>query len=554
MPNVLNNYHLSNLKNTTDYTKVIELLQSFSAYQLKIPSAIKNYHDLLLFFCAFPRNKKILYLAIEELKRIVKTLDDAYSNANLTMQHSLNTSGIAHTELLCSYSSSMAGWLVNKFPNDVELSSSDASKDTIRNIIQSLAPVIEYEKCSQGELGLNARLKLLSGLHKPAELLQCLLHLFEDCQLPELIKEELYQQLKVFVKWRLNDGVFNRSLLRYPVKQLYYQKIFIKKINSQKIVGQKIAGPVSLLLSEKKVILDIMKASLAFQQRETDPVTYGDEEELELFNLGRGLQIAVVGMIKEKRLALESYIGYMAFKNGVPVSYGGGWIWGQRCKIGVNIFPPFRRGESAWLFCQVLRLYYQYYKVRHFIVKPYQFGKGNPEGLKSGAFWFYYKLGFRPANIQINTEATSEWKKIKTIKNYRTQLSVLQYFTSCNLEWKLNKKTVPEFDAGKVSKAVSNKINSDFNSNRKLAISICLKRIKKYLSLPNLKKQTSNQQQVLENWSLLTLLLPEISIWNLLEKKKLAQIIKQKQKGKEIDYILQLQKHERLWKSLQNTI
>ena len=31
-----------------------------------------------------------------------------------------------------------------------------------------------------------------------------------------------------------------------------------------------------------------------------------------------------------------------------------------------------------------------------FVVEPSQFGGTNKEGLLSGAFWFYYRLGFRP--------------------------------------------------------------------------------------------------------------------------------------------------------------
>ena len=42
-----------------------------------------------------------------------------------------------------------------------------------------------------------------------------------------------------------------------------------------------------------------------------------------------------------------------------------------------------------------------------FVVKPYQFGKGNPEGLKSGAFWFYYRLGFRPVRDDIREQAAA---------------------------------------------------------------------------------------------------------------------------------------------------
>ena len=36
-----------------------------------------------------------------------------------------------------------------------------------------------------------------------------------------------------------------------------------------------------------------------------------------------------------------------------------------------------------------------------FAIYPYQLGHENDEGLDSGAWWFYYKLGFRPREPRI---------------------------------------------------------------------------------------------------------------------------------------------------------
>ncbi len=549
---VLKNQHLDRLKEIADHSQVINLLQFYSGYRLRDPSVIKNYHDLLLFYCAFPFNNKIYKLAEEELKRVALTVSAFHHNTK--KKAALMNSGISNTELYCSYSRGIAGMLVKKFNCAVELGSGDASEETVRNIIQSLLPAVEFEKISQGELGLTARLKTISGLQKPADLLKWLLELFEDPHLPEMTKEELYRQLKVFIRWKLDDGSFSRTFLRWPVTKICYQKSFIKKVNSAKIVKQKIGNPVLLSSSRKKELADTMKASLAFYCRETDPITYTDEEELELFDMGRGLQIAVAGMVKEKRLALESYMGFMAFKNGVPVSYGGGWIWGHQCKIGVNIYEPFRRGESAWLFCQVLRLYYQHFGVRQFIVKPYQFGKGNPEGLVSGAFWFYYKLGFRNVSDTIKNEVLSEWKKLQMTNGHRTPLKLLKRFASGNIEWVVNKVSGPQIDPGKLSKTISTYINLNFNGNRKQALSDCRIKMKRILPFTLLKTNTGPEKQVLDNWALLTGLLEDISTWKLSDKRKLARLIQSKQIGREQQYILLLQKNKYLWSSVHRVI
>ncbi|HSN61595.1 MAG TPA: hypothetical protein VLR49_11720, partial [Ferruginibacter sp.] len=298
----LNKSHLAQLSVAPNHKKLVELLHLYEGYQLNIPSVIKSYHDLLLFYCAFPFNVDMVEQANAELKRIAAQAKAIGNNSNEKTKNALLATGIAHTKVICCYSSAIANWLVKKFPDDVELDSSEASKDAVRNILQALAPAIEYENTSQGELGLIERLKLLYGLQHPTDLLKYLLRQFENSELPLAVREILYQELKVFIGWQLSNDLFNRSFLRWPVKKIYLQKTLIKNVNSISILKQKIASPVSLSAADKIALMDTIKASLAFQYRETDAVTYADMDELELFDLGRGLQVALVGMIKGKRL------------------------------------------------------------------------------------------------------------------------------------------------------------------------------------------------------------------------------------------------------------
>jgi hypothetical protein len=81
------------------------------------------------------------------------------------------------------------------------------------------------------------------------------------------------------------------------------------------------------------------------------------------------------------------------------------------------------------IFCNILRVYAQTFGARIFIVPPYQFGEDNEEGLQSGAYWFYYKLGFRSADKSLKLLAEREWKKIHSGKQYSSPLSILKKFT-----------------------------------------------------------------------------------------------------------------------------
>ena len=155
--------------------------------------------------------------------------------------------------------------------------------------------------------------------------------------------------------------------------------------------------------------MDVARATLALLARETDPVTWPAVDGVRWFDLGRGMTIALYPMHPARRFALDSHVGFLLFKNGLPVAYGGGWPFLGSCRIGVNVFPAYRGGESALLFCQVLRTYAQRYGVARFVVEPYQFGAGNREGLQSGALWFYWRLGFRPVDARAAALGAAEF-------------------------------------------------------------------------------------------------------------------------------------------------
>jgi hypothetical protein len=336
-----------------------------------------------------------------------------------------------------------------------------------------------------------------------------------------------------------------------PVQSVYFRRRLKYKTASLTILETPVKKPLSLSIAEKEKIISVLRSSLAFHARETDPVSFADTGETFLYEMGEGIQIVLTGMIKERRLALESYIGYMAFKNGIPVSYGGGWIWGHRCKIGINIYPPFRGGDSDTLFCQIMRLYFQVYHVRRFVVKPYQFGKGNPEGLKSGAFWFYYKLGFRPVNAEIRKLADLEWDKIKSGNKYRTPVSLLKKFTACNKEWEPEITHHSFFDADKISIAITEMIKRRFEGDRKIAIEKSMLELKRFLRLKRLPHITPVEKKVWHNWCLLFVCLPGTDSWNATDRKKFHQILETKSKGHEIDFIHQLQEHKYFWVSIE---
>jgi hypothetical protein len=109
-------------------------------------------------------------------------------------------------------------------------------------------------------------------------------------------------------------------------------------------------------------------------------------------------------------------------------------------KIGLNIFEPYRGGESGYILCQLIRVAKLALGVTYMEIEPFQYGLNNPGGISSGAFWFYYKYGFRPVSKELKLLAEDEYRKIKSQKGYRSSEKTLLRFTEDNIGLNLGKK------------------------------------------------------------------------------------------------------------------
>src|ERR1700751_1170903 len=99
-------------------------------------------------------------------------------------------------------------------------------------------------------------------------------------------------------------------------------------------------------------------------------------------------------------------------------------------EIGFNTFSAFPQGATAWIYAQYRRLLHQVAGTTCFSVYPYQLGQDNEEAIKSGAFWFYRKLGFRPGKLALLEIHAREEKRIASKPGYRTPSRTLRKFAT----------------------------------------------------------------------------------------------------------------------------
>jgi hypothetical protein len=475
-----------------------------------------HYHDQLIFILSYSQDKELVELASHEMQRITDIVGKKDS-----LKEKLLASGIANTVTQSQFSFTLIKWLLKDLPNEIQLHSFNEEGINPREIYSHVLNEMEFELSSDEDAKPLKWISKAAGTKNKNKILKWMITSLDELEASELIKEQLFDSMGVFVEVDPKKKIFSRSFGKLSgTKTFFHTEPLLKKFDERELIGRKLPKEKLLSQKQKEEIRDASRVALALLHRETDPITYNNENSLKYFELERGLSIALFSIDKVKRLPLESYIGFMMFKNGYPMSYGGAWLFEKRALIGINIFEPFRGGESAYVFAQLLRCYHKGFGAEYFEVEPYQFGKNNPEGIKSGAFWFYHRFGFRPTDKKLFDLSELEFKKIQTEKGYRSDLSTLKKFTASNLSASFGSFKTP-IDPAKISEFISDRINKDFSSDRNKA---------KKAAVQKLKKE-GIQSNVNDKLLLFAALCLDIRKLNKQEKTKLSTMIRQKEEN-----------------------
>lgn len=455
-----------------DLAQIEQLMLQLSKKKLVINQSLFNYHETLLFICAYPPHEQQQRIAEKELLRITSCLRNAPRKALA----SLANTGLPYTQMVSSYSHDCISWL-NDHPQ-CRLELMDQSENTLNEILSHTLPTLERSNTTAGFN--NQELLEVLGVTKSRRFNFYLDQLNTLDELPS-IKDYFFDKLGLEIKITPKSKAFSRTYNRIPIGSIFCHQDWKKHFDILRLLNRKLPRPKTITPQQTHGVILSIKNTMTLNNRETDPVTYLDSKSLRVYELERGLSVVLYGMTPSRQLPMESYVGFTLFKNGFPTAYGGSWIFGERANFGINIFEAFRGGESGYVMCQLLRVFRMVFRVSYFEIEPYQFGLDNPDGITSGAFWFYYKYGFRPIDKTLERLAAQEREKIKARKSHKTSKSVLIRFTESNMALNLG-KTIP-LSLPMVTQKITKMIQRQFGGDRSLAISECSKILKDKIAL-----------------------------------------------------------------------
>jgi len=520
-------------------TQKMNLLSSISKETLKSKKGLQSWYDILLFLLAYPDSQSVHKTASRALEQF-----QTYIQSHENIKDKLFNTGITNTNLCAAFGFEIVKWLKKTHPKDIRLSSFEANNGQIQSILSVVMPKVESEILQDANSDWKTWLK--GSLKKGEDLLDRLIAVFDETNIRPEVKDELWNAMGINVEINFPGHLSLPRSLVMP----YHHRSLIRKKSVHRPGNLKFAQ-VRLNAAEAERIIECGRMILVRHLREIDPISFTAAPLVSYYQLPRGLSIALTSMIPERRHPIDSYMGYLVFKNGLPVAYAGSWILFDSGRIGLNVFPSYRGGESHYIFEQVLKLHRKVYHLKRLSVDPYQLGKENSDGIRSGVFWVYYQAGFRPIRKEQKLLAEAEAIKILSLKAYRSPASVLSKLADSRMELLLQTRAVT-FDATDLSLAYERILKDNYNNDRKLTEDRSFVKLVDLLQFKNHPEE--KLQFILKNWSVLLLNNEEELRSNKKLKKILKKLFELKASGSEEEYISGLQKSKALRKLMEKIV
>lgn len=530
-----------------DSKEKLRLLEALEAERLRDPGSLIRLHETLCFLQAYPDDPDVL----GRVDRALAEFPERVARLGPAARARLHDSGIANAPLDYPFGYPMARWLATRFPRDCEVAWRRFDEaDRLDETIALLASPAEGDAFSEGGMGWRPWLRVAKGGRRMTDL-QLLLELFARTGLPEETRDWLFENLGLPILWTPRRAGASRTLARIPPERVFFHEDGLERRGAS--LAEVIADPLPSLRRAPRPLarslIDAARVAMATRQRELHAFSHPNPNDVVLADVGRGVRIVLFGIQPGFRLPLEGYYAFLALKNGVPVSYGGGWELFGTLDFAINIFASFRQGESAFLATQLLRVYRRIFGMRTIVVDRYQLGHESTEALRSGSFYFYHRLGFRPHDPEIRRVLEAERAKIAADPSYRSPIPILKRLAGDEVCLTLpggHPEPEKRLRATDVSAAVARFIAREFKGDRLRAARESAARVRRALGVTRGTAWATDERRAFERMSLVAALIPDLARWPAADRRALVAVMRAKGGASEREYARRLDGHRRL--------
>ncbi len=604
---------------SNEAANVLRLLRRLDHTQLRDARSLIRFHEALLFLRAFPHSRAVVRKTESLLNSFHQKVEALrQSGADMSDFDPLEVSGIAGTMMEDTLSFDVARWLIHHLPGQVEIAWDhyDPGRE-LGTTGPHFMPLLEDDAYVEADTPYRHWLETAAGLDREhfstnahehqqvslaakrrkitahgvsrgyerqsplprrgdraaAWLIQC----FERLPFSELHKAELYESLRVPLRWHLDNSRLTRTRNWKSASQPFFHNGPLIPRSAVSLSVELAKRPPELhKLShlEGEAVLNLVREVMLVRYRELYGTTLGDPSSVVRADVGRGVSIFLWNLPPDRRLPLRAYVAGLTLKNGVPINYIESIALCEWMEVGFNTFYTFRGGEAGWIYAQVLRCLCHLMGTTVISVYPYQLGHENEEAIESGAFWFYRKLGFRPGKPELRKLVEQEEKKIAAnsvpqvrarslranpgwsgpAHPYRTPPRILKRLASGHVFYELPGSEIGAWDTFStrtVGLRVNRQMARNFAGDARGMREHATHALEKLLGVRT-SSWAPQEKAAFENFAIVIALVPELRAWKREEKAALLQIIRAKANPKEMLYLHLTQRHARLREAVLN--
>ena len=520
----------------------LALLQVLAGARLESAGQLRRLHELLCFQDAYPDSRSVH-------SRVRRMLQEFRRRPDLLRyRKALAGTGIAGTDTPYRFFWPTAHWIALHWPGALMLDRDD--EEATRELLAALPPLLETAQAewltAQHPEDLGPFDKLVPRGMTDADFVNGLIAAMPG---DEFSREAFGDRLDLSYVLRAGPDTPQRTTARFERTGIHYQQASLRA-GYPDLRAEAKRGPRRVLtLRGNDAIAGIRVARVSMITRERDVAgfQFANPADVFLADDGFGLAFALMGMTSARRATLPSTYTALTLKNGVPIGYVQAEVLGCRGALSFNTFEPFRGAEAAWILARFIAAARHLFGCTDFSVEPYQLGAGNDEGIESGAWWFYHRLGFRPQALPARRIAAREVTRRAANHRYRSSPRTLRALARWHLFYSLepgNRAALPRSLDWLAAATLATRRYRQFGPEARLDASVT----DALTSIGGARppRLSTAERKMLGRWAPLVLAFTKHGRWSVAERKRLLRVILAKAGRSERGFQQELLRHARL--------
>ena len=525
----------------------LALLARLARADLRSARALRRLHELLCFLRAYPDDARLLLQVERMLARFARRPDLRRA------RDALADTGIAGTAIRYRFFWSTLRWLARRWPQRLVIDRSETEvEDRLAAALPLLVSWAEAATLKRLDAPAFAALDRLRarGESAAAFLVRRIAAMPGD----GFTREAFHDALDLSYELEPGPDTPARTGARHLAAPIAFQHAPLHRARPdlRAELGRLYRGVRRASAHEGEQLIELARGAMVTRSRDLDAFAYGNARDVRLVDDGGGLAFALIGVINERRALIPATCGYLILHNGVPIGYGEAFVIGRSASMTFNIFESFRGGEAAHTFARTLATVRQVFGAECFSLDPYQLGQGNDEAIASGAWWFYYKLGFRPLAASARRLLRAELARMRADPGHRSSAATLRALAESYLMFDFDRARRPSLPPlAAPGERVSAGLAARAREGRERVLAECSRAALRLTGLRSLRGFSAGERLAWQRWSpVVVFALPGLARWSAAERRELARVIRAKGGRDEAEFLARYAVHPKLERAL----